>query len=81
MESKVVFFLNSHLPFFLKKYLFIWLHWVLVAAWEIFIAACGIARCSAQVSLVVACGLLFSCAQAWLPLCMWGLSALTRDRT
>ena len=34
--------------FFKKMYLFIWLHQVLVVAHRIFIAACGIFRCSGQ---------------------------------
>ena len=46
--------------FYLFIYL-IWLRRVLVAARGIFIEACGIFRCGAQASLVVACGLLSSC--------------------
>ena len=29
-------------PFFSKKYLFIWLHWVLIAAYGIFDLRCGL---------------------------------------
>jgi len=39
--------------FFLKKkYLFIWLHQVLVAAHGIFVSACGIFHCGTRVQLV-----------------------------
>ena len=34
--------LPSILLIFLKKYLFIWLHWVLVVACELLVTTCGI---------------------------------------
>ena len=38
--------------FFKKKYLFIWLHQVLVAAHGIFVSSCGVFHCGARVQLV-----------------------------
>ena len=49
------------------KYLFIWLHWVLVTAHGVFFASSGIFRCGAQ--------------YMWLPLDMWDLCSLTQDWT
>ena len=46
-----VFFFNIFI------YLLIWLLWVLVGTFRIFIAPCGIFRCRARDSLVVACRL------------------------
>ena len=54
-------------------YLILWLHWVLLAAGNIFVAACGSRlKCTAFSSW----GMLAS-----LPLSMWDLGSLIRDRT
>ena len=37
-----------YLLFFFKKYLFIWLHWVLIAGSSIFVELCGIFSCSRE---------------------------------
>ena len=48
--------------------IFIWLHWVFVAACGIFLVACGIFSCSLQDLLVVAYGLLVAaCMQDLVP--------------
>ena len=44
-ESDMTEQLNWSESYFLKKYLFIWLHWVLVAVLEIFNLCCGVFSC------------------------------------
>ena len=75
------FLISSLALFFLKKYLFIWLHQVQLQHLGSSIAAHGLSSCGAWASEVSACGR--SSYNTWVqsPCGLWDLSSPTRDRT
>ena len=52
-----LFFLNLFFLYLFYLFIYFWLHWVLVVAHGIFIAACGIFRCGAQAQQLRRAGL------------------------
>ena len=85
-EEGAGFFFFSLPNIYLKTFIYLWLHWVLAAAYRLFpvverglLSSC---RCRLLVVVASLVAELSSCdAWAQLPHGMWDFSSLTRDRT